>query len=392
MDYSLIKRPVWAEINLDCIEHNFNEVKKTVVEDTLIAAVIKSDAYGLGAVEISSVFKECGADYFAVATLSEAIQLRKRHSEIPILILGYTPNGLIKEVIEYDIHQTLYTLDQAKVFNDIAMSMGKKIKVHLNIESGMNRLGFKSSKESVDEIVYIHEKLTMLVIEGMFTHFAVADEKDKSFTRRQVERYMFMSDELEKKGIDIPVKHVSNSAGIIDLPEYNFNMVRAGIILYGCYPSDDVDHKKVVLKPVVNLRAEISHVKDVPKGEGISYGLIYKTDSPKKIATVPIGYGDGFSRNLSGKGGVLVKGKYAPIVGRICMDQCMIDVTGIDVVQGDVVTIYGEDEDNSISIDSVAKSLGTINYEVLCMLNKRIPRIYMKNNKIIKVKDYILME
>lgn len=392
MNYSLVKRPVWAEINLDSIESNFKSVKKIVGENVKVAAVIKSDAYGLGAVEISSIFEKNGADYFAVATLTEAIQLRRRHKEIPIMILGYSPVEIIADVIEYDIEQTVYTKDQAMAFNHIAREYNKKIKVHINIDSGMNRLGFRPGIKAIEDIEFICRKLDYVDVAGIFTHFAVADELDKTFSKIQIDKFSYVVDELEKRGIDIPLKHVSNSAGIIDLPEYNFNMVRAGIILYGCYPSDFVNKERINLKEVVNLRAEVSYVKDVPKGEGISYGLTYTTEQKKKIATLPIGYGDGYSRLLSSKGKALCKGQVVPVVGRICMDQCMIDVTGLDVIEGDVVTLYGSDEENSISIDSVAESLGTINYEVLCMIHKRVPRIYIKEGQVVKIKDYVLME
>jgi alanine racemase len=392
MNYSLVKRPVWAEINLDNIEKNFKSVKKIVGKDVKVAAVIKSDAYGLGAVEIAPIFEKNGADYFAVATLTEGIQLRRRHREIPIMILGYTPVEIIGDVIENDIEQTVYTKDQAMAFNHVAREYGKKIKLHINIDSGMNRLGFRPSEKAIDDIEYICTKLEYVDVVGIFTHFAVADETDKSFSRKQMDKFSYVIEEIEKRDIDIPLKHVSNSAGIIDMPEYNFNMVRAGIILYGCYPSEFVEQDKLEIEPVINLKAEISYVKEVPKGEGISYGLTYTTNDEKRIATLPIGYGDGFSRLLSGKGKAICKDHIVPIVGRICMDQCMIDVTGLDVNVGDVATLYGSEEKSSISIDSVAKSLGTINYEVLCMIHKRVPRIYIKDGEVVKTKDYVLME
>ncbi|RKD25327.1 alanine racemase [Caminicella sporogenes DSM 14501] len=382
-------RPVWVEVNLDNLAHNIREVKKIIKPGVLVTAVLKADAYGHGASYIGQTLLENGADRFAVATLSEAIQLRKKYKDVPILILGYTPNESAEDVIRFNIIQTIYSYKQAKFFSDKAKELGKTVMLHVKIDTGMNRLGFQPSEKSIEEIKKI-VNLPNIFIEGIFTHFAVADEEDKEFTYEQVKKFNYVVDELEKEGIKIPIKHVSNSAAIIDLPELNYDMVRAGIMLYGLYPSNEVNKKRVNLKPVMSLKTRVAHVKDVKAGIGISYGLIYKTDKESRIATLPIGYADGFTRMLTGKAQVLVKGNKVPVVGRICMDQCMIDVTGLDVKVGDEIIIFGSDGGDSISVDDIAKKLGTINYEVVCMISKRVPRVYIKDKKIAKKVDYVL--
>jgi len=381
-------RPAWAEIDLDAFEENFKKIKDLVKPGTIVTGVIKADAYGHGSVEIGKVLFEQGVDRFAVATLSEALQLRKVFKEVPILILGYTPTYAADEVIKNNIIQTMYNVDEARIFSDCAKKSGKKLKVHIKIDSGMSRLGFQANEDSVDKIIQI-SKLPNIEIEGMFTHFAVADEVDKSYTYSQFEKYKFMVDSLKERGLEIPVKHVSNSAAIMDLPEMNMDMVRAGIILYGLYPSDEVIKERINLKQVMSLKAEVSHVKELEAGRGVSYGLKYVTPEKRKIATIPIGYADGYTRMLSGKAEVLVKGVKVPVVGRICMDQCLIDVTGIDVKIGDEVILFGSDGINTISIDEVASKLGTINYEITCMISKRIPREYIRGGKTVKSVDYL---
>lgn len=382
-------RPVWAEINLDNLAHNIREVKRVVRPDTIITAVIKADGYGHGAVQIGKTLLENGADRFAVATLSEAIQLRKVYQDTPILILGYTPNESAEEVIKFNIIQTVYTYEQAQYFSKKAQKMKKTITLHIKIDTGMSRIGMQVKEETIETIGKII-KLPNVFVEGIFTHFAVADEKDKCFTNKQAEKFDYICKGLENIGVDIPIKHISNSAGIIDLPNMNYDMVRPGIMLYGLYPSDDVNKDKVDLRQVMTLKSRISHVKEVEEGRGVSYGLIYKTKQRTKIATIPIGYADGYTRLLTKKAEVLVKGKRVPVVGRICMDQCMIDVGNLDVKVGDEVILFGNDGENSITIDEIAKKLGTINYEIVCMISKRIPRIYIKNNRISSITDYVL--
>jgi alanine racemase len=252
----------------------------------------------------------------------------------------------------------------------------------------MNRLGMQDNQETIDSILEM-SKLEGLIVEGIFTHFAMADEIDKEYTNKQVKIYKKIVDALEKEGLNIPLKHVSNSAAIIDMPELNMDMVRAGIMLYGLYPSEYVNHENVNLKEVMCLKAKISQVKEIPKGTGISYGLSYKCDKDSLVATLPIGYADGLTRMLSGKASVVVNGVIVPIIGNICMDQCIIDVTGLDVNIGDEVVLFGGNDSNGISIDSVSNLLNTINYEIVCMINKRVPRVYIKDNKKRYFKDYL---
>lgn len=385
-----LSRPVWAEINLDNLAHNMREVRRVTNKNSKITAVIKADGYGHGAVAIAETLLENGADRFAVATLSEAIQVKTSFPNIETMVLGYTPEHLAKEVINNNIIQTIYTLDQAKEFSKVAVSLNKKIIVHIKLDTGMNRLGMVFEDKTIDTILEI-SKLENLIIEGIFTHFAAADEIDKEYTRQQVEKYKYIIDNLEKRGLNIPLKHVSNSAGIIDLPEYNFDMVRAGIMLYGLYPSKEVNHNVVDLKEVMCLKAQVSFVKNIEVNTGVSYGLRFKCDKKSQVATLPIGYADGYTRMLTGKAKVMIHGSCVPVIGNICMDQCIIDVSGLDVKIGDEVVLFGGNDINGISIDSVAQSLNTINYEVTCMIDKRVPRVYIKNGEKISSKDYLLI-
>ncbi len=381
-------RPAWAEVNLDNLAHNIREVRRVVKPDAIVTAVIKADGYGHGAIQIGETLINNGADRFAVATLSEAIQLRKAYREIPIMILGYTPNESFYLVVENNIIQTIYTYEQAEALSRQALDMNKQVKIHIKIDTGMSRLGMRSDDETLKIIGKI-SRLPNVIIEGIFTHFAVADERDKEFTYKQVERFNYVCDSLEKTSIEIPIKHVSNSAAIIDSPDLNYNMVRAGIMLYGLYPSNEVSRENIKLREVMSLKAKISHLKEIEAGTGVSYGLKFKAQRRTKIATLPIGYADGYTRLLSGKANALVSGEKVPVVGRICMDQCMLDVTGVEVSKGDSVVLFGEDGKNRITIDEVANSIDTINYEIICMISKRVPRVYVKNGKIISICDYI---
>ena len=383
-----LSRAVWAEINLDNLAHNMREVRRVTNKNTKVTAVIKADGYGHGAKDIASTLLENGADRFAVATLSEAIQLRKEVHNVEIMVLGYTPNIQAKDLIKNNIIQTIYSLDQAKEFSQIAISLNKKVTVHIKIDTGMHRLGLLPNEDTINEIVEIN-KLNGLIIEGIFTHFATADEIDKEYTRDQVNKFNYVTTELEKKGLKIPLKHVSNSAAIIDLPEFNYDMVRAGIMLYGLYPSNHINRDIVDLKEVMCLKTKIAQIKNLNAGSSISYGLNFTVQRNSKIAILPIGYADGYSRTLSNQSHVIINDKKAPIVGNICMDQCIIDVTGIDINMEDDVILFGGN-DNGITIDSIAKLLQTINYEVVCMVKKRVPRVYIKGNNIIKYKDDLL--
>lgn len=382
-------RPVWAEINLDNLIHNFREVRRLVGEKVIITSVIKADAYGHGAAVVAKTLSENGSDRFAVATLSEALELRRAGITKDILILGYTPGDQAHIVVGNDITQTIYNMESAISISNVAVQLGKTAKIHLKIDTGMGRIGYLPNTDSVKDILQIFE-LPNIYVEGIFSHFARADEKDKEYTRVQFKRFNWVLEEIMKRGIEIPIKHIANSAAIIDLPEYYLDMVRAGIMLYGVYPSEYVNMKKVDLKPVMTLKAKISNVKTVNAGEGISYGHKFVTDKVTKIATLPIGYADGFTRLLSCKAEVSIKGKRVPIVGSICMDQCMADVSELeDVKIGDEAIIFGSGDNGELRADDIANKLGTVNYEILCMVSKRVPRVYIKDNEIVLIKDYL---
>lgn len=388
MQIEKITRPVWVEINLDNLAHNMREVRRLTKPEAKCTAVIKADGYGHGALEIGKTLLENGADRFAVATLSEAIPLKKKFPEVAVLILGYTPNHLLDLVLEYDLIQTFYTLSQVRYFSELAVQRDKMANIHVKIDTGMHRIGMRADAETANEILQM-AKLPNINIEGIFTHFATADDADKGYTRGQVARFNDLMAMIKAQGLEIPMQHVSNSAAIIDLPELNYDMVRAGIMLYGLYPSNEVIKANVNLKQVMSLRAMVAHVKTLGPNEGISYGLTYKTKGEEKIASIPIGYADGFTRMFSGKAKALLRGHKVDVVGRICMDQCMLNVTDLLCEQGDVVTLFGDDHGASISIDEVAAYIGTINYEIVCMIDKRVPRVYISQGEIVKVKDYL---
>lgn len=387
-DINLI-RPVWAEINLDHLAHNMREIRRLTDKKAMVTAVIKADGYGHDAKHITDTLLKNGADRFAVAILDEALELRKFGVKEPILVLGYTQFQKVKQIVEFDIDQTVYSYELAESISKEAIKQNKRAKVHIKIDTGMGRIGLKPDEESVNLIKKISE-LPNIIIEGIFTHFAIADEKDKSYTFGQFEKFTWICKRLEDEGVGINVRHCSNSAAIIDLPEMHMDMVRAGIILYGLAPSSDVNLDKISLKQVMSLKARVTHLKEIEKGESVSYGRKFIAEKKSKIASLPIGYADGFTRMLSGKAEVLIKGVRVPVVGRICMDQCMIDVTGIDDVKvGDEVVLFGEQNGSFISIDELAEKLGTINYEIVCMISKRIPRIYISDGEIVSIYNYV---
>lgn len=384
-------RPTWVEINLDNLGHNMQTIKKNVKKDSLITAVVKANAYGHGSVRSAKTFLNNGADRLAVATLSEAIELRKSGiNNVPILILGYTPGTQFSSLIEWDIIQTIYSLESAKLISQQALNMGKEAKIHIKVDTGMGRIGFLANGKGIEEIVEM-SKLPNLNIEGIYTHFSTSDIKDKTYTEIQYFSFLKLIEDLEKENINIDIKHVSNSGAIIDLPDYSLDMVRAGIMMYGLYPSDEVNKEKIFLKPAMTLKTTISHIKTVAKDTSISYCRDFITSKESKIATVPIGYADGIPRLLALKGEVFVKDNRAPIIGRICMDQIMIDVSDInDIIVGDEVVIFGYGEKGYPHIDDIAKEVNTINYEIACMIGRRVPRVYIENGEIIEIEDYLL--
>jgi alanine racemase len=371
---------VMAKVDLDAIYRNVVRLKRLTPDGTKMCAVIKTDGYGHGAVPIAHRLHGV-ADWFAVATIEEAMELRKSEVAEPILILGFTQSDCYEDLIKQQIRPTIYEFNDAKVLSDVAVKMNQTARVHIKLDTGMGRLGFRSGEKAVQEILEI-SKLPGIEIEGMFTHFAKADEKDKTSVNHQLDLYMQMANALEEAGLTIPIRHCSNSAGIIDNHGKDLDMVRAGIVIYGLYPSDEVMKENVELEPALALKSHVVFVKKVPAGTGISYGSTFVTDREMVIATVPVGYGDGYPRLLSNKGSVLIRGMRAPILGRVCMDQFMVDVTHIpDIARGDEVTLIGKDGDLEVSADDIARLTGTISYEVVCDLGKRIPRFYVDGKK-----------
>lgn len=382
-------RPTWVEINLDNLAHNIREIRKITKKDTLITAVVKANAYGHGSIEAAKIFLANGADRLAVATLSEAIELRKAKIYAPILVLGYIPKSQYPLAIKWNISQTIYNYESAKILSNISQDLGEKSIIHIKIDTGMGRLGFLPKDDSVEDIVKISQ-LPNLEIEGIFSHFSKADERDKGYTIYQFESFMDMVKKLDNRGVYIPIKHISNSAAIIDLPQYHLDMIRPGIMLYGYYPSEEVDKDRIVLRPAMTLKTKVSNIKKVPKGSYISYGGLYVTEKESKIATIPIGYADGFSRLLTSKAEAFVKGHRVPVVGRICMDQCMLDVSNVeDVDIDDQIVLFGYEEGQP-TVEDIANKLNTNSYEVICMVGRRVPRVYIQDGQIIKIVEYLL--
>ena len=380
----------WAEVDLDAIAHNIKEIRKITNPNAKIMAVVKADAYGHGFLEVAKTLLENGADRLAVAVLQEGKQLRSRGVTVPILILGASGEEAVEDLINFDITPSVFAYEFAKALSYEAERKEKITKIHIKIDTGMSRIGFlagENNEEIVDEIIKI-SKLPYIEIEGIFSHFATSDEYDKSYTLFQYGRFMDVCNRLEEKGLNSPIKHICNSAGIMMYPEMHLDMVRPGVILYGMYPSDEVDKSRLDLIPAMTLKSTITHIKEVEPGRGVSYGKEYITDKKTKIATVPIGYADGYLRKLAKHGKMIVDGVKVPIIGRICMDQCMIDVTNVhNIDKGDEVIIFGRE---GVTADDLAEWLETINYEVSCVIGKRIPRIYTKDGKAVKVLNYLM--
>ena len=384
---NMVKR-TWAEISLNAIEHNYIVIRNKVADDTKVCCVIKADGYGHGAVELSQVYEKLGADFFAVSNIDEGIEIRKSGSKLPIVILGYTPVSEAENLAEYDISQAVFSLEYAKELSEKCVEEDCICKMHIKVDSGMSRIGFMCQEFPRDEysIEEICEAccLPNLEGEGLFTHFCVSDEdaEGREFTNKQYENFIHVRDSLKKRGVDISVVHCSNSGAIEDYPETCCDMVRAGIILYGLAPSSKLADR-LDLVPAMTLKTVVAFVKEVQKGATISYGRTFTADRKMKIATVPIGYADGFIRQNAKDGYMMVNGKKAKIVGRICMDQTMLDVTDIeDVKTGDEVVVFGTGENGEPTADSLAENTGTINYETVCLVGKRVPRIYIKDGKI----------
>jgi len=383
-------RPTRAEINLDNLEHNLREIRRAAARKAQICAVVKADGYGHGALEVARTALSCGASYLAVALLDEALQLRQAGIKAPILILGFTPDEQFDKIVEYDITQTVYNIESARKLSLEAKKQGKKAKIHIKLDTGMSRIGFQAEPSGLDDIKKLFS-MENIEVEGMFTHFSKADEKDKTFTQEQFKKFMETAESLAKGGFRIPIKHAANSAAIMELPHTHLDMVRPGIIMYGLYPSDEVDRSRIDLKPVMSLKTRVSHVKALEVGRAVSYGGTFITRRPSVIATLPVGYADGYSRLLSSKASVLIGGRRAPVVGRVCMDQCMVDVTDLEgtLEPGEDVLLFGGTGGSAVSTDEIAKIIGTINYEVVCGISKRVPRVYVRDGRIIKIKNLL---
>ena len=385
----ILKR-TWVEIDLDRLQHNFETIRHTLHPHTRMMAVVKADAYGHGAVSVARELITFGVDCFAVSNLEEAIQLRQAGIGQEILILSYTPVSQVPTLLQYHITQTVICPAHAQALSDAAVAAGARLPVHIKIDTGMSRVGFvhhtSSDRAQVAAEVVKAAGLPGLTPVGIFTHFASADEPDDAFTRAQFARFMQTVTDAEDAGVRFAVRHCCNSAATERFPEMQLDMVRPGIILYGLAPDDSWMHDLLPLQPVMQLKTAVSMVKTLAAGETVSYGRTYTADHPITIATVPIGYADGYPRAMSNKAYMLVNGQKAPVIGRVCMDQCMLDVSGIDVEVGDTVTVFGD----GLPVERYAAWMQTINYEAVCLIGKRVPRVYLRDGRQVGFENMIL--
>lgn len=381
---------VYAGINLDNVKYNMEQIVSNLDEDTKIIGVIKTDGYGHGALPIAKELEKLSYVYgYGVATAEEALQLKNNGIRKPIIIIGYSFPSAYEEMIVRDVRLTVFREDMLDTINEISKRLGLISKVHIKVDTGMSRIGVFPDDTGI-EFVKKAISYSNIKVEGVFTHFARADEADKTYANKQLEIFNGFVDRVKKElDYTFDIVHCANSAAIIDMPSAVKQYVRAGIIMYGMWPSDEVSKDIIDLKPLLSLRSHITFVKRIPPGTQVSYGGTYEADDDKVIATVPVGYGDGYPRLLSGKGMVIVRGKKVPILGRVCMDQFMIDVTDItDVCEGDEVTLIGTDGDATITMEDIEKWSGMLNYEVACIIGKRVPRVYTKNNEVLYTRDF----
>lgn len=372
----MINKRVYAEIDLSKIRKNVISIRNAVGNSVKIMASVKADGYGHGAIECARAIDEI-VDAFAVATIGEAIELRESGFNKKILVLGYVLPEFYSIAIKQDISLTVFSYDVAKELNECALKCGGKAKIHIAIETGMGRIGFYPDENSINEIAKINS-LEHIEIEGVFSHFATADNKDKTYSKMQIDKYMQFVKKIEDAGVLIKNKHISNSAAVIDLPEVSLDMVRVGIILYGLYPSDEVNMSRIPIEPAMSLKSKVVHIKTLHEGESVSYGRQFIATKETKVATVSAGYADGYPRLLSNKGRVIINGQYANIIGNVCMDQLMVDVTHIKNIEiGNDVILMGKQNGLEISAEEIAHYAGTINYEIVCGINKRVPRVYV---------------
>ncbi len=375
---------VWAEVDLDRIAHNTRIIKE-ISQKAELMAIVKADGYGHGALEVSKAMLFSGAESLGVAILEEGIDLRKNNICEPILILGYTPENKLSQTINYDLIQTVFHKEMAKKLSEEAVRLHKLSQIHIKLDTGMGRLGFLPSEKSIDEIMEI-SKLPNIKLTGIYTHLADSDSKEREFTETQYKIFKDFTDALYERGLKGLKRHISNSGGIAQYPHMGMDMVRSGILLYGIAPSFDVNVKELGLLPAMSFKTKVSYIKELEEGVSISYSRTYFTSRKTTVATVPVGYADGYSRLLSNKAKVIINGAYAPVIGNICMDQFMIDVTDIDgVTEGTEIVLMGEEKGLEITAEDIARIEGKISYEVLCCIGKRVPRIYKKNGREIKM-------
>lgn len=365
---------VYSLIDLSVIRNNISQIINNIPKGTYLMPVVKADAYGHGALEVAKAISDLSLG-FCVATIEEAMELRNGGVEKPILILGTLSSHCFEEAVLNDISVNIYTLEMAKKLSDVCEKYKRKARIHISVDTGMNRIGLACNQKGIEEALLI-ASCKNLITEGIFSHYATADEEDKTTALIQRDKFSDFYKKLSESGLSFDYLHICNSAAICDLNDKSYSAVRPGIIIYGLYPSDEVS-KKLSLKPALELKTHISYIKEVEAGEGISYGHSYIAKEKRIIATIPVGYADGYPRALSNKGRVIIKGKYAPIVGRVCMDQFMVDISDIPGVKPeDTVTLIGTDGDAQVSADEIAKLCGTINYEIVCGIGKRVPRVY----------------
>lgn len=390
-----LQRRTWMEIDLDMVEHNYNTIRAHVPQSAGVCCTIKADAYGHGAIRIGRFLEELGGFYFAVSNLEEAIELRKSGISKPIMVLGYSPAEATEYMAKYGISQCVHSYEYGKALAADAEKKGVKIAIHIKIDTGMGRIGFPfrgfDEEARVDEIVELCN-MPCFISEGIFTHFPISDDRKngEAFTREQYDRFTSAIDRLEKRGVSFAVKHCANSAGLVDYPEYSMDMVRAGVLFFGILPSREMKNNDFNLLHTFSLKTVISHIKTVKKGESIGYSRTFLADRDMKVATLPIGYADGFSRSNGAKGlKIYIKGVPCSILGRVCMDQTMIDVSALDDLSvGDEITVFGKD--SPFSVYDYAALHETIPHEVMCGIARRVPRVYFKGGKLDSVADYLL--
>lgn len=375
-------RPTWVEISLDALRHNLRAFRSSLPQDMKLLAVVKADAYGHGALQVA---KECmaeGAAYLAVAFMDEALELRRGGIDAPVLVLGYTPAEAVPLAVKYNITINVYSTDVLEALEQRSAEE-PPVKIHIKVDSGMSRLGLHREDET---IAFVEKALSLpgVEVEGLFTHYACADEADKEHTLGQHRKFDRIVSHFRSRGVEFPYIHAGNTATAIDMPEISYNMVRLGIGMYGLYPSEEVMRSRVELQPVMSLKTRVVMLKDMEEGAGVSYGALYHTRAGEQVATLAVGYADGFSRMLTGKAEALIRGKRVPVIGRICMDQCMISLDGVAGAQeGDEVVLFGEQEGLALPAEELADKLGTVNYEIVCMISHRVPRVYMEGGLVV---------